>query len=215
MAQSIFVCHIPSGVSESGRLLLVCGTLFVLVEIAHGAGAYQSTRNGKTIVWNNNSKPGDEATWSGGRDRDGHARGFGRLIWYTKEPDFAKAQIFARYWGRMVDGKFEGPVNVHSKRKTHYAIFVDGARVTRWTPGTAPLRAAAQWRAIAATKQRTAPEPEAPAEGPSAPDNLSQPTRFIPSPQESIRDLTRERWPTIDIDDSLRVLALPPRTLRK
>ena len=211
--------------NEGGRLLLVCGTLFVLLEIARGAGAYQNTRDGKAIVWNNNPKPGDEATWSGGRDREGYARGFGRLIWYTKEPDFAKAQLFARYWGRMVDGKFEGQVNVHSKRKTHYAIFVDGARVTRWAPGNAPSRAAAQWRAIAATKKRAAPEPasaeelrrgepEAPAQGPSGPDISSQSTRFISSPQESIRDLTRERWPTIDIDDSLRALALPPRSLR-
>ena len=31
---------------------------------------------------------------------------------------------------------------------------------------------------------------------------------------ESIQDLWNERWPKIDIDDSLRLLALPPRSLR-
>jgi hypothetical protein len=185
-----------------------------IVAVARGEGNYQPTRNGKTLVWNDHPKAGDEATWSGERGRNGYARGFGRLIWYTKEADSAKPQLYARYWGRMVDGKFEGPVNVHSKRKTHYAIFVGGARVTRWTPGTAPSRAAAQWRSMARARPRIASEPEAPAEGPTQTNIPSRSTQFISSPQESIRDLTRERWPTIDIDDSLRVLALPPRSLR-
>src|SRR5207244_1017446 len=105
------------------------------------------------------------------------------------------------YWGRMIRGKFNGPVNVHSKRKTLYAIFDDGVRVTRWSPGTAPSGATARWRAIIARRNAVS-EPEAPAEGPSSP------------PQESVQDLRSERWPKIDIDNSLRVLALPPRSLR-
>jgi len=32
---------------------------------------------------------------------------------------------------------------------------------------------------------------------------------------ESIQDLSSERWPKIDIDDSLRLLAFPPRSLRE
>ncbi|OLD70717.1 MAG: hypothetical protein AUG90_00760 [Verrucomicrobia bacterium 13_1_20CM_4_55_9] len=32
---------------------------------------------------------------------------------------------------------------------------------------------------------------------------------------ESIQDLSSERWPKIDIDDSLRLLAFPPRLLRE
>ena len=31
---------------------------------------------------------------------------------------------------------------------------------------------------------------------------------------ESIQDLYSERWPKIDIDDSLRLLVFPPRALR-
>jgi hypothetical protein len=199
-------------------LLFVCVTLLVLMEVARGEGTYQRTRNGRTLVWNNNPKPGDEATWSGGRDRERFARGFGTLIWYTKETGSAKRALYARYWGRMIAGKFSGPVNVHSKKKTHYAIFDDGARVTRWSPGTAPLGASARWRvAIARRRIKSEPsfaetsgvaEPEPPAEGPSRTGELSSP------PEESIQDLRRERWPMIDIDDSLRLLAWPPRSLR-
>jgi hypothetical protein len=212
VAESLLVCHIQRGVTR--RSFLVCGTLLLSMATVARGGSYQPTRNGKSLVWNDHPKAGDEATWSGERDRNGYARGFGRLVWYTKEPDSSKPQLYARYWGRMVEGKFEGPVNVHSKRKTHYAIFVDGVRVTHWAPGTAPSRATAQWRTIASARQRIASEPESPAEGPTQADIPSRSMEFISSARESIRDLTRERWPTIDIDDSLRVLALPPRSLR-
>jgi hypothetical protein len=130
----------------------------------------------------------------------------------------------------MIAGKFNGPVNVHSKKKTHYAIFDDGARVTRWSTGTAPLGASAKWRAAIA-RQRINPEPsfaersgavepEAPAEGPaSAEDELRRggPSRAGGSSStsnESIQALRSERWPVIDIDDSLRLLVWPPRSLR-
>jgi hypothetical protein len=196
----------------TGRLLFVCVTLLVSVEVARGEGTYQRTRNGRTLVWNNHPKPGDEATWSGGRDREGYARGFGTLIWYTKETGSAKPALYARYWGRMTGGKFSGPVNVHSKKKTHYAIFDDGARTTHWSPGTAPSGASAKWRVVIA-KRRINSEPEAPAAGPVSGrleigDGRSE-------QRESIQDLRSERWPLIDIDDSLRLLVWPPRTLRR
>ena len=192
-------------------MLFVCVTLLVLVDVARGEGAYQRTKNGRTLVWNNHPKPGDIAIWSGRRDRDGYARGFGTLIWYTRETGSTKPSLYARYWGRMVDGKFEGPVNVHAKRKTHYAIFDDGGRVTRWSPGTAPSGANAKWRAVVA-RRRSNLEPEAPGEGPASRRLEMEDGRS--EPRESIRDLTSERWPRIDIDDSLRVLVLPPRSLR-
>ena len=189
-----------------------------MAEIARGEGNYQPTRDGKKLVWNNHPKPGDVATWSGARDRDGYARGFGHLSWYTKERGFVRPQFYARYWGRMVDGKFEGPVNVHAKRKTRYSIFIDGARATSWTPGTAPTRANARWRALVA-KRRPSAEPEVPAAGPSEEiseirSHQSEEREQKTEEGDSIRDLWSERWPKIDIDDSLRVLALPPRSLR-
>jgi hypothetical protein len=192
-----------------------------MVELARGDGSYQSTRDGKTLVWNSHPTAGDVATWSGQRDHNDYARGFGLLIWYTKEPGFDKPQVYARYWGRMVDGKLEGPVNVHSKRKTHHAIFIGGTRVTRWAAGTAPIRATAQWRRMVAdrrTNLEQQSEPESPAAGPAAemsqgPDQRSEKggQRFGGA---SIPDIYRERWPKIDIDDSLRLLAFPPRSLR-
>ena len=214
----------------AGRLVLVCGTLFVsMAVVARGQGQYQSTRNGKTLVWNSDAKPGDVATWSGDRDRNDYAKGFGRLTWYTSGTD--EPELYARYWGRMVNGKLEGPVNVHVKKKTHYAIFIDGNRVTRWTPGTAPSTATARWQTLVAKRSRTpaeersqvtnhksprdevrSDEPEAPAAGPVETD---EGRRMKDESAASIGDLHNERWPKIDIDDSLRLLAFPPRTLRR
>ena len=214
----------------AGRVLWIFCTLLVLAGIARGEGSYQRTRDGRTFVWNNHPNPGDVATWSGARDRDGYARGFGHLAWFTKEREFVRPQLYARYWGRMVDGRFEGPVNAHAKRKTNYSIFIGGARVTSWTPGTAPIRANARWRALVAKRRPTVEpayaeelrrrEPEAPSAGPiedgsqirsQSSDDREQKTED----GDSIQDLYSERWPKIDIDDSLRVLAWPPRSLRK
>lgn len=206
-------------------MLLICGTLLVLTfEVARGEGIYQLTRDGRTIIWNSHPGPDDVATWSGARDREGYARGFGRLTWYTKEPGFDKPQLYARYWGRMVDGKLEGPINVHAKRKTDYAIFIAGARVTGWRAGTAPTRATALWSAMVAKRRpnvepafaeelrRGEREPESPAAGPELGEEAGRSQKA--ELRESITDLYAERWPKIDIDDSLRILAFPPRSLR-
>ena len=201
--------------SVSARFFLVSGTLLLLLGIARGEGNYQRTRNGKTLVWNEHAKAGDEATWSGGRNGNGYARGFGTLVWYTKEAGSRKPQLYARYWGNMVDGKFNGPINVHSKKKTHHAIFADGARVTRWTPGPAPSRMTSRQIALITKHNAVAvreAEPAPPAAGPMF--RRSNDNEQKPESRESVQDLWSERWPKIDIDDSLRVLALPPRSLR-
>lgn len=214
------------------RLLLICGTLLALfVAVARGEGNYQSTRDGKTLVWNSDPKPGDVATWSGDRDRNDYAHGFGQLAWYIKESGSDKPQLFARYWGRMVNGKLEGPVNVHSKKITRYAIFIDGERVTGWAAGTAPSRATARWSAMTAERRTNAEsepasaeelrrgEPESPAAGPlpgkeeGESQKIDREVHVLQS-DESIQDLYSERWPKIDIDESLRLLVFPPRELR-
>jgi hypothetical protein len=204
--------------SVAGRLLLICGALLGLTELASGEGNYQSTKDGKTLVWNGHPKPGDVAMWSGARDRDDYARGFGRLTWYTSEPGSVKPQLYARYWGRMIAGKFEGPVNVHAKRRTHYAIFLNGTRVTSWAAGTATSLANAQWRMLAA-KRHANVEPESPAAGPAdvqgaGSSELSENRERRTEANESIQDLWSERWPKIDVDESLRLLVYPPRSLR-
>lgn len=202
----------------AGRSVLIWSAVLVVSalfgQIALGEGKYQTTRDGKTLVWNGQPNPGDAATWSGSRDRKSYAQGFGLLTWYAREPGSVKPQLYARYWGRMVDGKLEGPVNLHVKRKTHYGIFVAGTRVTGWMRGTAPLRAADRWRMIAKQHTKQA-EPESPATGPVAEMSATQdqPSQAIGA--ESIRSLYSERWPLVDIDDSLRLLAFPPRRLRR
>jgi hypothetical protein len=203
----------------SVRFVLVCSGLFLsLTVVARGEAEYQRTRNGKTLVWNDHRKAGDEATWSGARDRDGFARGFGTLVWYTKNAGDSKPQLYARYWGNMVRGKFNGPVNVHSKKKTHHALFADGTRVTGWSPGAARSRMTSKQVALLAKYNESAgvqlgqPEPQSPAAGP--PDDSALTADQRSALTESVQDLWSERWPKIDIDNSLRVLALPPRSLR-
>ena len=146
----------------SGRFLFICGALLLFANVACGDGTYQRTQNGKTFVWNSDPKPNDEATWSGDRDREGYARGFGTLTWHTarrkSEAGSAKSGLYARYWGNMVRGKFNGPVNVHSKGKTGHAIFDDGVRTTRWSAGPAPSWRVAQQRSKL-TKREAAAEP--------------------------------------------------------
>jgi hypothetical protein len=226
--------------SVAGRLFLFCGTLLLLLaELVRGEGIYQRTRDGKTVIWNNYPKPGDLATWSGGRDGDGYARGFGQLTWYSEEEGFDKPQLYARYWGRMADGKLEGPVNVHVNGKTRYAIFIAGVRATGWLRGPAPSRANRRWQALAAERRSNVEpasaaelrrgEPESPAAGPveqnsaaygqgyRAPDYSGQQSNGngqSPGLLQSIVEPYNERWPKIDIDQSLRLLAYPPRSLR-
>jgi hypothetical protein len=226
----------------AGRFLFVCGALLVFTNVALGDGTYQSTKNGRTLVWNNHPKPGDEVTWSGDRDRDGYARGFGTLTWYTvlQESGSAKPVLYARYWGNMVRGKLNGPVNVHSKRKTNHAIFADGVRTTHWADGPAPSRSErlVARTAASAEGQSSVPEPESPGEGPSSPQDESvsprrpdrtgetvvktgstQPSELNAPPeiQDNAQFSTPGSQPPEtagDIDNSLRLLVWPPRHLR-
>lgn len=98
-------------------------------------GEYQQTRDGKTAVWNGSPKPGETASWAGARDKDGYATGFGTITWYT-----AQGAVYATYYGNMVNGKLEGPVNVHTGRRTAHAYFADGTRATAWAFGAAPSK---------------------------------------------------------------------------
>jgi hypothetical protein len=231
------------------RPLLLGGALVIaFAQFAFADGDYQLTRNGRTLVWNNHLKHGDEATWSGRRDRNGYAQGFGNLVWYTKVRGFDEPVLYARYWGRMANGKFEGPVNAHTKQKTLHAFFVEGARATRWSAGTAPASptpkqqlalSAARQRASVGARQRvepaTAQEPPAPAEGPLrkaeggrmkeevGPEveitNYREGNIEINGSPPEVRSLGGDApetpgWPKIDADQSIKLLALPPRTLK-
>jgi hypothetical protein len=166
----------------SGRFLFVCGALLVFANVAFGDGNYQRTKDGKTLVWNNHPKPGDEAKWSGDRDREGYASGFGTLTWYTtreSETGSANSALYAHYWGNMVRGKLNGPVNSHSKGKTNHAVFAEGVRTTRWAAGPAPSQIVAEpAKRFAGAKPET-PNAQRPTEGllprPAVEEAVAQP----------------------------------------
>jgi hypothetical protein len=190
----------------SGRFLFVCGALLVFANVAFGDGTYQRTKDGKTLVWNNHPKPGDEAKWSGDRDREGYASGFGTLTWYTaleRETGSAKSALYARYWGNMVRGKLNGPVNSHSKGKTNYAIFADGVRTTRWAAGPAPSQIVAQ-----PAKQLAGAKPETP--------NAQRPTEVLPprlAAEEAVAQPKNGQRPTSNVPRAItETLAGNPST---
>ncbi len=102
------------------RSLLVCSALLLFANVASGAGSYQRTKDGKTLVWNDSPKRGDEATWSGKRDKKGFAVGSGTPTWYKVVPTTETGSLIPntrghvavvkRYSGKMVHGKFKGAV---------------------------------------------------------------------------------------------------------
>src|SRR2546423_3574715 len=117
---------------------------------AYADGTYQRTEDRKkTLVWNNDPKPGDAATWSGDRDADGYATGSGTLRWFRLERAFLTgSNIAARkrtpissYSGTMVHGKFNGGVMSVDRGKTYHAKFADGHRKGRWIAGPLITRA--------------------------------------------------------------------------
>ena len=148
---------------------IVFGALLLLLILAKGAladGAYQRTEDHKkTFVWNNNPKPDDTATWSGGRDAEGYATGPGTLQWFRRDRSFTtgsnvfspKKTLISSYSGTMVHGKFSGSVMTVDHGKTYHATFVDGHEKGRWTAGPVVTKAESVETGVAAEKpERTA-----------------------------------------------------------
>ena len=147
---------------------MVFGALLLLLILAKGAladGAYQRTEDRKTFVWNNNPKPDDTATWSGGRDAEGYATGPGTLQWFRRDRSFTtgsnvfspKKTLISSYSGTMVHGKFSGSVMTVDHGKTYHATFVDGEKKGPWTAGPVVTKAESAEPAAAAEKpERTA-----------------------------------------------------------
>jgi hypothetical protein len=217
--------------------VLTCALCVFFVAKAFGEGTYQLTKDGKTLIWNNEPKPGDTASWTGDRDRDGYASGFGTLTWYTaprQSGDKLKPTVYARYFGNMIRGKFDGPVNGHSNRVTNHAIFQNGKRITRWAAGPVPSWIikrpvpGVQERTIAATTESSR------ATTPSSANQIArserpqpnydtlqrqskstagaEPPAEGPKPSEDMATITVHASP--DLDHSLRYLTGPPPALR-
>ena len=151
------------------RRFIVFGASVLLLILAKGAladGAYQRTEDRKkTFVWNNDPKPDDTATWSGGRDAEGYATGPGTLQWFRRDRSFTtgsniftpKKTLISSYSGTMVHGKFSGGVMTVDHGKTYHATFVDGRKKGRWTAGPVITKAETAEPAAAAEKpERTA-----------------------------------------------------------
>src|SRR4051794_39679614 len=117
--------------------------------VIEAAGEYQKTKDGKTTVWNSDPKPGDTSTWFGERDKEGYADGFGTITWYN-----GSGTVYARYFGNMVRGKLDGPVNVHTKGRTAHAFFTNGTRTSQWASGPAMTRRVPIEQAEASRKSR-------------------------------------------------------------
>src|ERR1700719_857788 len=137
------------------RSTLVCGGLLLAASAVFAQGEYQQTKDGKTVIWNGTPKPGETVTWDGDRDKENYATGFGALTWYT-----ANGTVYGLYYGNMVHGKLEGPVNVHINGRTAHAYFADGGRVTGWGRGRAPSKMAVPEEAVV-EKRKAQAEKEA------------------------------------------------------
>ena len=135
--------------AATAQRLFVCGALLLFANGAYGGGAYQRTKDGGTLVWNNYPRAGDKATWSGKRDPDGYATGYGTLTWDSVERAIVtgsnlpstrgSAAVLSRYSGKMVRGKLDGPVvNVDASGKMFHGTFVNGAKANDWVAGPLP-----------------------------------------------------------------------------
>lgn len=135
-------------------LILIFGALLALATgPVFGAGEYQQARDGKTMTWNWQPKAGETASWSGDRDKDGYASGFGDLTLYNSD-----GKVFGLFYGNMTHGKFEGAVNMHTGGRVAHAYFVDGDRVTSWSRGAAKSTMTAPVAAVVEQEKAKAEE---------------------------------------------------------
>ena len=228
----------------NGRWLFPGSALALLffVLCANGAnaeGTYQHTEDGKTMIWNSDPKPGDTATWSGGRDDEGYAAGSGTLTWYTAKRSSLtasgtpsdKRNLFARYTGKMVRGKLNGPITAQRKGITSHATFVEGRKTSHWVAG--PVRAADQQANQSIAKRTAIVEPEPLAQGHAsspavekrrearAPATEPKPPAAGPSrvpaqkAKQQVAGQAGKGARVREMDDSLRALVGPPPLLRK
>jgi hypothetical protein len=180
------------------------------------SGEYQHTKDGKTLVWNNNPKPEDVADWSGKTDKAGYATGYGTLVWYRVERAIRtgssipadKRMPISSYSGKMVKGKLNGPVvAADANGKIFHGTFVDGRRTRDWAAG--PSRHVRRGQLV-----------EAPAEAPTTAksENVQTPTLTIqpetPEPPAEGPPKTDASGSPKQVSDSLRSLTAPPASLR-
>ena len=201
----------------SARVFIAVGVLLLIVNIVCG-GEYLRATDGKTLVWNNDPKPDDAASWSGKADKDGYATGTGTLTWYRVQrakltgsnlPTDKRVPI-SSYSGKMVSGKLTGPVvAAEPSGKLYHGTFVNGRRTSDWTEGAPRIR------------RGELVETASPAEGPSRTKDEAAATPKAAArekrPQPSV-ETTPQTAPASEsaapVSDSLRSLTAPPASLR-
>jgi len=222
------------------RSLFVCSAVLLFASVGYSAGSYQRTRDGKTLVWTDLPKSGEEATWSGKRDKKGFAVGSGTLTWYKVVPTFETgslipdtrhAVVVNRYSGKMVHGKFKGAVTYVDangrKRSVNLPQHNRQSLRKKATPAQTP--------AVTVTSELT-PGPvtptsqSAPEQSPSrgaqeTPNAAPQQTATLARQQTVARTSEQQaRQPDAQSsiapiptppDDSLRPLTAPPLTIPK
>ena len=160
----------------TARCLFVCTTLLLFANGAYGDGVYQHTRDKRTLIWNNYPRRDDEPTWSGQRDSNGFATGYGTLTWYrvqravvtgsnipSSKGRTVGAVVINRYSGKMVRGRFDGPVvNVDASGKMFHGTLVKGTKANDWVAGPLPRTD----QQLSERVSRSAVNPQPPAEGP-------------------------------------------------
>ena len=136
----------------TARCLFVCSMLLLLASGVYGGGIYQHTRDQRALIWNSHPRPDEEAAWSGDQDSKRYATGYGTLAWYRVQRAIGtgshilpstgpvgSAIVINRYSGKMVLGKFDGPVvNVDANGKMFHSTFANGIKVTDWVAGPLP-----------------------------------------------------------------------------
>jgi ketosteroid isomerase-like protein len=215
------------------RSLFVCSALLLFASVAYGAGSYQRTRDGKTLVWNDSPKRGEEATWSGKRDKNGFAAGSGTLTWYKVEPTIVTgsnipdarryAVVINRYSGKMVRGKWKGAVTyVDANGKRLQATFVNGGkRPVNRPPHPTPERTPAPATPTLTRAPEQSPSPaaqETPTAVPQQTATLAPEQTATRTPEQQTRQPDAKSTivprPTPP-DDSVRSLTAPRLALPK
>jgi ketosteroid isomerase-like protein len=203
------------------RSLFVCGALLLFASVAYGAGSYQRTRDGQTFVWNDSPEPGEEATWSGKRDKDGFATGPGILTWYKVEPTIVTGSnildtrryvvVISLYSGKMVRGKFKGAVTyVDANGKTLQLTSVNEAN--RPSPRQKTTRVRTRGMTATSTAEQT-PMPPSQQTVMQIPERTSAVATPEPAPEQSPSPIVEEPQTAVPAETvtlAAKGMATPP-----
>ena len=189
---------LEGGLQKQGvirRCVLVLSVSLLFANGANCGGVYQRTKDGRVLIWNNFPRRGDSAIWSGARDANGFATGYGTLTWYKSEraivtgsnigaPTKGSAP-FGRYTGKMLKGKFQGSVvNVDANGQTFHGSFVNGTKTSDWVAGNSPSNSQSSTQRV--TKNAGNAEPPPPAAGPPSRVAAMMPIQPRISPAPSV-----------------------------